>query len=324
MLASFPASRPSFGSLLSGLRLPDVRALAARCGDDVVRLRPAWPALIAATRFARHATWLFGNHAAVLECVEARPNRWLTQRRPGDPFAMQFDLRTWHSAYACCESDTREISVFAADGSSIASVHIDAFESTLDELIWLLVDDDRTPERDAADGAGIPAVRGTFVPDDIERLRDTLALVERRDDFERIVARAGITHHLAFGLAGPDIARPLAVTALQSALLAAVDARIPLRIRLTNAGGSVAWSPNAYATRECTSWLEVHSQLGRMLVNGRLSRVWAVALSDADGALPALEAYGSDDLPWLRVTSSAKTPPERATWRRLCATLAEG
>jgi hypothetical protein len=118
-------------------------AMAARCGDDVVRLRPAWTAVIAATRFARRARWLFGNRAATLTCLELQPKRWLTQRGSDDPVQVHFDLRHWSSAYARCEGRAREIDIFATDGSVIAAVRLDEAETALDELLWLLADDDQ-------------------------------------------------------------------------------------------------------------------------------------------------------------------------------------
>jgi hypothetical protein len=132
-----------FDSLFTSRRPYDSAAMAARCGDDVVRLRPSWAAVIAATRFARHACWLFGNRAATLTCVEPQAKRWLTQRASEDPVQVHFDLRQWGSAYARCEGRAREIDVFATDGSVIAAVRLDDAEASLDELLWLLADDDQ-------------------------------------------------------------------------------------------------------------------------------------------------------------------------------------
>jgi len=124
-------------------RPADAAALAARCGDDIVRLRPSWPQLIASTRFARQARWRFGNPAATLECIEPRPKRWLDQRRNGDPIQPHFDLERWSSAYARSDGPSREIHVFAADGSAVATVRLEDVDASFDELIWLLADDDQ-------------------------------------------------------------------------------------------------------------------------------------------------------------------------------------
>jgi hypothetical protein len=130
-------------SVSIGLGRPaDAAALAARCGDDIVRLRPSWPQLIASTRFARHARWRFGNPAATLECIEPRPKRWLDQRRNGDPIQAHFDLERWSSAYVRSTGPSREIHVFAQDGSAVATVRLDDVDASFDELIWLLADDD--------------------------------------------------------------------------------------------------------------------------------------------------------------------------------------
>jgi putative heme degradation protein len=119
--------------------------MAARCGDDVVRLRPLWPALIAATRFARRTRWSFGNAFASLTCVEPQQRRWLTQRDESDPVQLRFDFGRWCSAYARVDGGAREIDVFAADGSPVASVRLDNIDPTLDELLWQLAADDQRP-----------------------------------------------------------------------------------------------------------------------------------------------------------------------------------
>jgi hypothetical protein len=145
MSVSTASSSPTFDALFTGRRPYDAASMAARCGNDVVRLRPSWPAVIAATRFARDARWLFGNRVATLECVEPQPKRWLTQRGAGDPVQVHFNLAQWASAYARCEERAREIDVFAADGSVIAAVRLDNVDGSLDELLWLLADDDQRP-----------------------------------------------------------------------------------------------------------------------------------------------------------------------------------
>jgi hypothetical protein len=145
MSVSFALPGTPFASIFSA-RLADAAALASRCGEDVVRLRPSWPAVIAATRFARRARWRFGNRAATLECIEPESKRWLNQRGAGDPVQVRFQLDRWASAYARANGRTRDIDVFAADGSAIAGVQLDEVDASLDELIWLLVDDDQRPQ----------------------------------------------------------------------------------------------------------------------------------------------------------------------------------
>jgi hypothetical protein len=143
MAVSFALPGTPFEAIVSGAGMLDARALASRCGDDVVRLRPMWPAIIAATRFARRTRWRFGNGAATLECIDPQSKRWLNQRAGGDPVQVHFDLARWGSAYARSSGRTREIDVFAADGSAITAVRLDDVDDSLDELIWLLVDDDQ-------------------------------------------------------------------------------------------------------------------------------------------------------------------------------------
>jgi len=162
MAVSFALPGTSFDAIVSGARLPDAAALAVRCGDDIVRLRPMWPEIIAATRFARRTRWLFGNGAATLECVDSQPRRWLNQRASSDPVQVHFDLARWGSAYARSEGRTREINVFAAGGTAIAAVRLDDVDDSLDELIWLLVDDDQ--QRTMSARSRRPNVTRPFAP----------------------------------------------------------------------------------------------------------------------------------------------------------------
>jgi putative heme degradation protein len=294
----------------------DASTMAARCGDDVVRLRPMWPSIIAATRFARNVRWVFGNRAGTLECVEPQQRRWLTQRGADDPVQIQFNLLQWNSAYARCEGRAREIDVFAADGSAIAAVRLDNVDASLDELLWLLVDDNQ--QCAVTTSARTVRIENTF---DQERLRDALAVTERRSDFDRLVKRSGVTRRHAFRLAGTGVARPLVAGAVQSALLAAGEAELPLRLVLENAGGRVAWSPGEPVVSQTGDVVELRSALGRMTLGDRAA-TWAVSLAGTDSSEQTLEVYGGDDASWLSIGLYRATPLQRIAWRGMCAMLA--
>ena len=288
-------------------------AMAARCGNDVVRLRPMWPSVIAATRFAGSVRWIFGNGAATFDCIESQRRRWLTQRAADDPVHVHFDLGRWSSAYARCDGRAREIDVFAADGSAIAAVRLDEVDASLDELLWLLVDDDQ--QRRVAGALRTPRID---VPFDEGRLRAALAVTERRSDFDRLVARSGVSRRHAYRLAGSDVARPLVPGALQTALLAAADAALPLRLVLENAGGRVAWAPRDAVVSQSGDVVELRSALGCVTLGERAAS-WAVSLAGIDSSEQTLEAYGGDDASWLSVGLYGATPLQRIAWRALCA-----
>jgi Haem utilisation ChuX/HutX len=266
MSVSFALPGIPFASIFSGARLADAAALAARCGDDVVRLRPEWPAVIAATRFARRARWRFGNRAATFECAEPRAKRWLSHRAAGDPVQVRFDLSRWSSAYARADERMREIDVFAADGSAIAAVQLDDVEASLDELIWLLVDNDQ--------------------------------------------------HHAAPGQRRRiNLSRPFSQGALCNALLVAFDEELPIEVRLENAGGAVCWTPRAPVVIERDGCIELRSALGSVTMCDRRDGIWSVN----DGAI---EARGSDNARWVRVSLASSSAHDLLVWRGICSELA--
>lgn len=139
MLAPRRSVVSSLRGLSARLRLPDGADLGRRCGDDVVRLRPEWPTIVAATRFAQRSEWRFGVGGAMIACAGAQTVRLAAT----DTADVRFDFTGWTHAYARCKGQSREIAIFAADGSPVVAVHLDRCDATLDEVIWLLMDDNQ-------------------------------------------------------------------------------------------------------------------------------------------------------------------------------------
>src|SRR5580658_2702898 len=95
------------------LRLPVLDAGAAAAGDDVVRLRADWPAVLAMTGYARRATWLFGHRGAALECVEGRQRFCRSRCGSGDRTSVRLDFGGWMSVVARREGAARMLDFFS-------------------------------------------------------------------------------------------------------------------------------------------------------------------------------------------------------------------
>jgi hypothetical protein len=256
----------------------------AAAPHDAVALRPAWPALLSSLRFARHTWWRFGNATSVLRCVERGERRWLTERRPGDPLRLRFDLQRWSRAFARSTGTAREIGIIADDGSPIASIHLEAVDPALDELIWRLIDDSPPPP-----------LAGRTQPSRTEALT----------------------------LAGVLIARRLAPTALPFALQRAQAAGLPLRLRVENAGGGVTWTPRAADVEIAAGRIVLRSDEVDVAMPADGVGVWAVASESAEACCPTIECCTPDDRGSIRLDVTADSATTCTAWRRICATLDE-
>jgi hypothetical protein len=236
--------------------------------SDAVALKPAWSTLLASLRFARVGRWQFGNGTGMLRCLEHRARPAITDRG-GDALRFRFDLRRWHGAFARSTGAAREIGIVADDGSAIFSLHLEGVDAGIDELIWRLIDDD----------AAAPVI-----PTGTPSHGDTLTL------------------------AGAPRARRLTPSALPTALRAARDARLPLRIRIENAGGGV-------------TQLALHAADVDVIMPSAGASVWAVARANDDVCGPTIESSVAGERGFIRVDVTPDTATACASWRRICAAL---
>jgi putative heme degradation protein len=303
-----PISARAVG-LAGRLRLPVLDAGAA--GDDVVRLRADWPAVLAMTGYARRATWLFGHRAAALECVEGRQRLCSSRCGSGDRTTVRLDFGGWLSVVARRDGDTRWLEFFSTHGSPIAAVRLEDVSAEFDELIWLLADD--APPKCYGHAVRVSWRRH------VERLRNVLPLLERREDFDRLIAQYAVPRSDAFVLAGPYVATAVATDAIGRVLEAATDAGIRVRVRLENHGGSVCWTPTVQATSVASDFLELRSRFGRLHVSTRVGPTWVVHLSGVNGDGPSLDAECLGDGGRVRV--DVDDSAQRDAWREICLEL---
>jgi putative heme degradation protein len=296
------------------LRLPAVDPVAS--GDDeIVRLRPDWPALMAMTRFAGRATWLFGHRVAVLECVEPRTRPCARRGEAGDPTCVRFNFKTWTHAVARRRAASRQIEFYAGSGAAIATLCLDQIDPVVDELVWLLIDDENLPV------PKLPHADGNRRGLDTPAIRRALKVIERREDFERVVAMGSLRRHDAFALAGPHVATALPSNALDNALDAAVGAGVRLRVRLENAGGSVSWTPAEQCLSRETSYVELRSAYGRAHLSRRIGPTWLVHLAGSGYGGPSIEAESVIDGGWVHLEAAGDF--QRDAWRNICSALAK-
>ena len=225
---------------------------------------------------------------------------------------MRFNLLRWQTAFARREDAARHLDFFSAGGSAIATVRLDDCDRAVDELIWLLMDDTTT-------AAARPDSRERI--DDITAARSALPFVEYRDDFDRLVNAYRLRRTDAFALAGPRVATPLPAGSVERALLAAADARLPIRVHLDNGGGTVTWRPATRFVADRADHVELSSGYGRLHVARTIGRTWLVHLAGTDSAGPSLEAESADG-GCIRIDVS-EDENRRLHWRDVCLELAK-
>jgi hypothetical protein len=246
-----------------------------------VALRPLWPTVLSSTRFAERTRWRFANRVASFAHDEPGAPRSLTDCGAGDALQLRFDFSHWHAAFARSCATAREIVIAADDGSDVALVRLERAHPTLDELIWRMVDDDPPPA---------PATL-------IFPRAAALALHER----------AGATR-----LRDDAVAR-----ALQAA--AAID--LPLRIRLSNRGGAVSWTPARARVEAAGETVILRERDASMTLRSHGAASWAVRFDAPDTCCPALECCTAGDAGSLRLDVPAMNSDTCAAWRTICTSL---
>ncbi len=282
----------------------------AAVDGDAVRLRADWPALLALTGYAARATWLFGHRAAVLECVEHDPHPCMTRRAAADPTRFQLSLAAWTTPIVRRVGNLRQLEFFSRSDAAIAAVQLDGLDPAVDEMIWNLLADDEMQ----------PAPMPKFVSRaHTSAVHTALRLVERTEDFDRLITSAHLSRGYAYSLAGPHVATALPTDTIARAVTEAARAHLRVRVQITNAGGSISWAPAVQHVGDAGDYLEVRSHFGRVQLARRIGPTWLVHLSGEETCGPALEAESMSDGGWIRIDAA---PQDRAQWRDLCATLA--
>ena len=218
--------------------------VATGCGDTAVRLRRDWAELLKALPQVGRVMALTRNEA----CVHERHGRYedvsvtgIMGLVLGPDIDLRIFLSSWKHAFAVTErtaqGDRRSVQVFDAAGVAVHKVYA---TSETDEVAFTALTDrfraeDQSPSiaLDAEPAAKVP------LPDadiDVAALRDTWSKLEDTHDFFGMLRRLKVDRLQALRLAGPEFARPLAVTAARSVLERASAQSLPIMIFVGNRG----------------------------------------------------------------------------------------
>jgi putative hemin transport protein len=315
------------------LGVSEAQLLAAHVGAEGGRVLPLSPdpnRLIPAVEGLGEVMALTRNDSAVSERVGRYGNF-----RPGEHAAIvaaeEIDLRIfpaqWTSAFAVERlgegGPRRSLQVFDRAGDSVHKVHL---REGSDLVAWeALVAALALP--DPTDRLAVEARPATAGPKADPARRDALRKewVRMTDthQFMRLTGKLGMNRLGAYRIAGEDLARPLAPTAI-SAMLDRVSAQgLEVMVFVGNRGCIQIHSGRLDKLLPMGPWLNVMDPRFNLHLRGdHVAEVWAVEKPTKRGAALSVEAFDAEGALILQVFPSAREERDhREPWARLVSEL---
>lgn len=311
------------------LKVSEAELVASRIGNDVIRLRPEWKALLGELTNLGPVMALTCNEY----CVHERqgPYRELAisgNGRMGLVVSPDIDLRLflsgWTFAFAVDEVTSRgllhSLQVFDAQGMAIHKVyltensHKDAWEAlkTRFKETEQSCELTRVPLK-----ARVPPCSDQKV--DIEALRSGWAELKDTHHFHALLQRLGIARTQALRLAGKEWAESLSVDALPQVMNAAAAQQLPIMIFVGNQHCIQIHTGTLTTLKWVDTWFNVlDSAFNLHLQTSGIHTLWRVRKPSVDGIITSLEAYDHNGELIMQMFGARKPgQPERAQWTAL-------
>lgn len=342
MSASLAAASPDLAARRAALRAAEPRLyprdLAARLGiseaelvalDEpaaATRLRPDWPALLAALGGLGEVTALTRNADAVHEKtgIYGKPAGGpQIALFTGEAIDLRLFLDHWAVAWAVEAAGRRSLQVFAADGTAAHKVYATA---RTDSAAWarLVADFAATlPPFAATPAPPAPPAR----PDaaiDLSGLRAAWDGLRDTHHFHALLARFAVTRLQAMRLAGADRARPVAPASLRAALEAAAANGLPIMVFVANPGCIQIHTGPIATLRATGPWFNILDPgFNLHLRETAIDSAWVVRKPTDDGIVTALELFDAQG-GLIATLFGARKPGHKELdgWRTLCSSLA--
>jgi putative hemin transport protein len=316
----------------SVLGVSEAELLATRAGNGVVRLQPAFQAILAEVGALGRVMALTRNSDVVHERKGTYLNPSLDKGPVGLFVGAEIDLRifwqAWGSAFAVEEEGRegvrRSIQFFARDGEAIHKIYL-LPES--DQGVWNAI-----AERFAAGDQDLPLELTPFPADrpeqpdaavDAEAFRQGWLALQDTHDFHMLVHRHGLSRTQALRLAPDGMAVPLAPTALRSCITAAANDRVPIMVFVGNRGMLQIHTGTVEKLADIPGWFNVLDPDFNLHVREEaLTQCWLVRKPTADGVVTAIECYDAMGRQLVQVFGKRKPGvPELESWRELAGNL---
>lgn len=308
--------------------------VATGCGETAIRLRPEWADLLKALPQVGRVMALTRNES----CVHERHGRYedvsvtgIMGLVLGPDIDLRIFLSSWKHAFAVTErtaqGDRSSLQVFDAAGVAVHKIYAtsETDGAAFTALIERFRADDQSPSI-ALDAEPAPK---TPLPDadiDVAALRDTWSKLEDTHDFFGMLRRLKVERLQAFRLAGPDFAKPLAVTAARSVMEKASARDLPIMIFVGNRGCIQIHTGPVKRLVTTGPWLNVlDPDFNLHLREDAIVNAWLVRKPTRDGDVTSVEIFNAaGDAIAMLFGKRKPGQPEDLAWRALANDLAGG
>ncbi|MEM0923588.1 MAG: ChuX/HutX family heme-like substrate-binding protein [Pseudomonadota bacterium] len=237
-------------------------------------------------------------------------------------------LRHWHAAYSMSE-ETRSglrqsVQVFDKAGESVIKIYATAETDmpawqALAETHW-----DTGTSPTSFTPAEAPAADPPDDQIDTEALRNAWRALEHSHDFHKVLREMGLGRSQALRLAGPDLARQVPASAVETLLRGAAAGEIPIMCFVGNPGCIQIYSGQIERIEPMGPWLNIlDPSFNLHLRADRVAEAWAVIKpTKLRGQITSLELYDAEKT--LICQFFGARPPgegERLEWRSLVENL---
>ena len=317
--------------IAASLKVSEGELVACRCGEAALRLRPEWPALLAALEPAGTVMALTRNDHAVIESV-GRYDGLSLQGHMGVVHGGTIDLRlfmhAWKHAFALTEEGRdgprQSVQVFDAAGLAVHKVYrrADSSAAAWERMLGDLRHEDQSP------GLAVtpPASPRPAQPDDAvdtAGFRAAWAGLKSTHDFYGLLGRFGVTRTQALRLADPAMTWRVQPGAARTLLESAAKSGMPIMIFVGNAGCLQIHTGPVHRVVATEGWINVLDPATNLhLREAGVASAWIVRKPTTDGIVTALECYDTSGEQVVQFFGERKPgQPEREDWRAFCASV---
>lgn len=311
------------------LGVAESQLAASGCGESAVRLEGSWPAFVATLAEAGPLLVITRNEHAVIE--QTGPIQEVKSFGPvgqvvGHPIDLRLFFEHWGVGFAIQEETRggarRSIQVFDHDGTAVVKLY--ETEGTDAAALGRIVEAFRSADQ-SREQAVAPPRRAADRPDaavDAEALRGAWREMRDTHEFVRLLSRFEVGRLQALRLAGPELAEPVAATALREVLERSSQDALPIMVFVASPGVLQIHTGTVRNVVPTAPWLNVLDPAFNLHVReDRIASSWRVRKPTADGVVTALELYDAEgELVALLVGRRKPGSAELDAWR----TMVEG
>lgn len=331
--AAHPRARAR--GVAAGLGISEAQLVAARTGDGVTRLRPAFQDLLMRVPELGPVMALTRNDACVHETTGTyKDGEMMPGPKMGLFVGKEIDLRLffrrWTFAFFVEEDGRLSFQFFDGAGDAVHKVYaVDKKDigttdvAAMRALAAEFASDDPTATLDVTPYAAEAERDPSEI--DLDAFHGAWRDLKDTHDFHGLLRTHGVSRRQAVRLAPEDLARPIAdaATAARRVLTAARDAGLPIMVFVGNEGCVQIYTGRVERLVETGPWFNVlDARFNLHLDEAKVVEAYVVVKPTVDGVVTSVECFDADGALVVQFFGERKPGiPELQGWRDLVAGL---